>query len=107
MQSTFLSLKGQEADLQTAVTQAMDTLGPALAVCLARNLGGGASRSELDKLSEPLKKLVSRYPKAKQWLEAGLSDPSFPSTRVSDQEKSIFVKKLIRYALRVHSLPFY
>ena len=76
----------------------MATLGPLLAKIIAQNIGGQASRSELDKLSEPLKKLVVRYPKAKAWLESGLNDPSFPSDKVSATDKSIFVKKVIRYA---------
>lgn len=71
-------------------------LGPLLAQSLARNIGGNASRSELDKLSEPLKKLVIRCPMAKSWLEAGLGHESFPSTRITPQEKSMFLKKVIR-----------
>lgn len=74
----------------------MQMLGPLLAQSLARNLGGNASRSELDKLSEPLKKLVVRYPMAKGWLEAGLSHETFPSDKLSPQDKSVFVKKVIR-----------
>lgn len=77
----------------------MEMLGPLLSQSLARNIGGAASRSELDKLSEPLKKLVNRYPKAKEWLEGGLSHPTFPSSKVTPEDKSMFVKKLIRYTL--------
>jgi hypothetical protein len=76
--------------------QAMGTLGPLLCQSLARNVGGNASRSELDKLAEPLKKLVSHHPTAKDWLEAGLSHPSFPSAKITPEQKSMFVKKLIR-----------
>lgn len=78
----------------------MNTLGPVLALSLARNIGGNASRSELDKLSEPMKKLVSRFPAAKFWIEAGLNDPSFPSSKVTADEKAIFLKKLLRYVKR-------
>lgn len=74
-------------------------LGPLLSRTLARNLGGNASRSELDKLSEPLKKLVYRYPMAKSWLEAGLTHETFPSTKVTPQDKSMFLKKIIRYII--------
>lgn len=84
----------------------MEMLGPLLAQSLTRNIGGAASRSELDKLSEPLKKLVSRYPKAKMWLEDGLSHSSFPSSKVSTEEKSLFVKKLIRYVGLVGSVEY-
>lgn len=60
------------------------------------NIGGNASRSELDKLSDPLKKLVVQHPRAKQWLEAALLDPTFPSTQVSADDKSMFLKKVIK-----------
>jgi hypothetical protein len=75
--------------------QAMDTLGPLLCLSLARNIGGNASRSELDKLAEPLKKVVSRHVKGKDWLEAGLSHPTFPTDKITSEQKSIFVKKLV------------
>lgn len=74
----------------------MGTLGPLLAQSLARNIGGNASRSELDRLSEPVKRLVSRHPMAKEWLQSGLDHPSFPSDKVSPEQKALFVKKLIR-----------
>jgi hypothetical protein len=76
----------------------MDMLGPLLAQSLARNIGGNALRSELDRLCEPLRKLVSRYPAAKEWLQSGLDHPSFPSQKVDAEQKSLFVKKIIRYA---------
>jgi hypothetical protein len=74
----------------------MDMLGPLLSQSLARNIGGNASRSELDKLSEPLKRLVSRYPQSKDWISSGLVHSSFPSDKVTDEQKSLFVKKLVR-----------
>lgn len=78
----------------------MGTLGPLLAQSLARNIGGNASRSELDRLSEPVKRLVSRHPMAKEWLQSGLDHPSFPSDKVSPEQKALFVKKLIRCVFR-------
>lgn len=60
------------------------------------NIGGNASRSELDKLSDPLKKLVVQHHRAQQWLESALCDPSFPSTQVSQGDKSMFLKKIIK-----------
>lgn len=73
----------------------MNVLGPLLLRSLARNIGGQASRSELDKLSEPIKKLFSRYHMAKDWLNAGLYGDSFPSDKVTSEQKSLFVKKLV------------
>ncbi|OAQ88168.1 armadillo-type fold protein [Purpureocillium lilacinum] len=92
--STYVSLTGNE-ELQQAIKGSMVTLGPLLAQSLARNFGGNASRSELDKLSEPLKKLVSRHAGAKDWLQTALNDGSFPSSKVSAEQKSAFVKKVI------------
>ncbi|KND92626.1 Importin beta-like protein [Tolypocladium ophioglossoides CBS 100239] len=92
---TFVGLTGDDQELQRAIKYAMETLGPLLAQSLARNIGGNASRSELDKLSEPVKKLVSRHPMAKEWLQSGLNHPSFPSDKVSPEQKSLFVKKVI------------
>ena len=95
--SSFVSLKSEDQELQNATKNAMDTLGPLLAQSLARNIGGNASRSELDKLSEPVKKLVSRHTMAKHWLQAGLDHPSFPSDKISPEQKALFVKKVIRF----------
>ncbi|KAL3959054.1 hypothetical protein ACCO45_007216 [Purpureocillium lilacinum] len=67
------------------------TLGPES----GQEFRGNASRSELDKLSEPLKKLVSRHAGAKDWLQTALNDGSFPSSKVSAEQKSAFVKKVI------------
>jgi hypothetical protein len=61
-----------------------------------RNVGGKAARSELDKLSEPLKRLAANYVGSRAWIEAALADPSFPGTHVSDQDKSMFVKRVLR-----------
>ncbi|UNI19717.1 member of the karyopherin-beta, variant 2 [Purpureocillium takamizusanense] len=92
--STYVSLNGDE-EVQHAVKGSMVTLGPLLAQSLARNFGGNASRSELDKLSEPLKRLVSRHAAARDWLQTALGDASFPSSKVSAEQKAIFVKKVI------------
>jgi hypothetical protein len=92
---TFLNPKNSAADVQKASSQAMDTLGPLLCLSLIRNVGGNALRSELDKLSEPLKKLVVRHTMAKRWLETALYHEHFPSTLVSAEQKALFLKKII------------
>lgn len=73
----------------------MSHLGPLLSRSLIQNIGGRASRSDLDKLSEPLKKLVVQHVHAFKWLQAALNDPGFPSDKVSSQDKALFLKKLI------------
>ncbi|KAK2612940.1 member of the karyopherin-beta [Conoideocrella luteorostrata] len=94
--ANFIMMKSDQVQVQQAAKQAMEMLGPLLAQSLARNIGGRASRSELDRLSEPIKKLINRYPMAKMWLQAGLNHTSFPSDKVTSEQKSLFVKKLIR-----------
>ncbi|KAL7808448.1 armadillo-type protein [Trichoderma gracile] len=93
--TAFVGTRADEPELQETFKRAMDMLGPLLAQSLARNIGGNALRSELDRLCEPLRKLVSRYPAAKEWLQSGLDHPSFPSQKVDAEQKSLFVKKII------------
>ncbi|KAK4249639.1 hypothetical protein C7999DRAFT_39301 [Corynascus novoguineensis] len=59
-------------DLKQTISSAMAHLGPLIARSLVRNVGGHAARSELDKLCEPLKKLVSNCVGAQGWLHAAL-----------------------------------
>ena len=73
----------------------MNHLGPMVAQTLIRNIGGNASRSELDKLSDPLKKLVVSNVSAQKWLEQALFDENFPSTQVTAEDKMTFLKKVV------------
>lgn len=98
--------KNSTTDVQKATSQAMDTLGPMLCLSLIRNIGGNALRSELDKLSEPLKKLVVRYTMAKRWLEAALHHEHFPSSLISEEQKALFLKKIIRY-VHIYTQRYY
>lgn len=95
-QSAFVAIKTDDPSVQAGFRNAIEHLGPLLAQSLVQNIGGNGSRSELDKLSDPLKKLVVQHPRAKQWLEAALLDSSFPSTQVSADDKSMFLKKVIK-----------
>lgn len=90
-----MTLRPEDPAVQANFAIAVEHLGPALARSLIYNVGGNASRSELDKLSEPLKKLVIQHPRSKDWLEAALFDPSFPGSEASQQDKSMFLKKIL------------
>lgn len=94
-QSNFISLNSQDPALQTMINDAMDHLGPLFTQTLVNNIGGNAARSELDKLSDPLKKLVVQQPRAQQWLEAALFGEGFPGGQVTQEEKMVFLKKII------------
>lgn len=93
--SGFIALKPDDPALRTTVANAMAHLGPLFARTLVQNIGGNAARSELDKLSDPLKKLVTNQPAAQAWLEQALFDESFPSTLVTAEDKMVFLKKII------------
>ena len=79
-----------------AIRQVVEHLGPSLAEALIFGIGGNAARSEIDLLTEPLKKLVVRQPSAKTWLEAALVSDRFPSIKVGRTDKRIFLQKVIR-----------
>ncbi|KAK0738570.1 armadillo-type protein [Schizothecium vesticola] len=72
--SDFLSLKSSDPALSHIIASAMTTLGPLFCRALVRNIGGHASRSELDKLADPLKRLVTQQPGAQAWLQRALLD---------------------------------
>lgn len=91
-----MSHKPQHPEYQELMNQAMAEMGPSVTLSLIRNVGGNSSRSELDKLTDPLKKLASSHPSAQSWIQTALFHPSFPSKNVSDKEKTMFLRKVIR-----------
>ncbi|KAI0181051.1 ARM repeat-containing protein [Hypoxylon sp. FL1284] len=93
--STFITLKSDNPDTQSTINNAMSYLGQKLSQSLVQNIGGRASRSELDKISVPLKKLVAQHVNARTWLETALYDASFPSDKVRLEDKALFLKKII------------
>ncbi|KAK3692694.1 armadillo-type protein [Podospora appendiculata] len=93
--SGFITLKSEDPGLQETISNAMGHLGPLVAQSLVQNIGGNAARSELDKLSDPLKKLVTNQVRAQSWLEQALFHESFPSKQVTPQEKTLFLRKIV------------
>lgn len=91
-----MTLKAGDKGAQDTIDHAITQLGPMLAQSVVRNIGGNASRSELDRLSEPLKKMMSHHVKARVWIEQALFDPSFPGQQISAEEKLLFLKKIIK-----------
>ncbi|KAK0629841.1 armadillo-type protein [Bombardia bombarda] len=91
----FITLKSENPELQNTIANAMGHLGPLIAQTLIQNVGGNAARSELDKLSDPLKKLVTHQVRAQSWLQQALFDESFPSKQVTPEEKTLFLKKVV------------
>ncbi|KAG9232755.1 armadillo-type protein [Amylocarpus encephaloides] len=93
--STFIGLLGLEPSFQTSVDSVLLHLGPVLAEALIFNIGGRSARSDLDKLSDPLKKLVVRQVHAKSWLESALTGANFPSDKVGVKDRLIFLQKIV------------
>ena len=70
--------------------------GPKLSQLLIRGIGGEAARSELDVLADPLKKMVFSQPRAKAWLSDALFSNSFPSSKVGNDEKRLWLQRIMR-----------
>ncbi|CAL3965652.1 unnamed protein product [Diplocarpon coronariae] len=87
--------KGSAADFWPSIQSVVQQIGPLLAQALIYNIGGHAARSELDKISDPVKKLVVRQVNAKSWFESALMDVSFPSQIVTEKDKRAFLTKIM------------
>jgi translation initiation factor 2B subunit (eIF-2B alpha/beta/delta family) len=106
-QATLITLKVDNHLLREQLQHLVTSTGPALTRSIIFNIGGNASRSELDKITEPLKKLIANQARAKAWIEQALADASFPGMRISTQDKSMFVKRIIRCVSTSKSLKVY
>jgi hypothetical protein len=82
--------------LQDSINSAIQHLGPLLAEALIYNIGGNASRSELDKLSEPLRKLVVSQVRSKSWLDSALRGDAFDGEKVAMKDRSVFLQKVLK-----------
>ncbi|KAK3939954.1 armadillo-type protein [Diplogelasinospora grovesii] len=94
--TSFITSKTEDDPaLQATITGAIEHLGPLLAISLMQNFGGNAARSELDKLSEPLKKLVTGNVHAQMWLQNALQHETFPAHHVPLEQRIMLLKKII------------
>ncbi|KAK3905109.1 armadillo-type protein, partial [Staphylotrichum tortipilum] len=66
--ANFIPLKPSDPTLHHQTSTALTHLGPLLSRALVRNMSGRAARSELDKLCEPLKRLVTARVEVQGWL---------------------------------------
>lgn len=79
----------------------MGRYGPLVCQVLVHNIAGEASRSELDVLAEPLKKIVFSQQSAKAWLSDALNGDTFPSQKVNEAEKRMWLIKIVRWGQAV------
>ncbi|KAG0648341.1 Karyopherin [Hyphodiscus hymeniophilus] len=102
--SNFLASSNTSSSEQDLIQSAIQHLGPLLAKALIYNIGGNASRSELDKLSEPLRKLVVSQAQSKSWLDAALRDDAFDGEKVAIKDRLLFLQKVMTYEVDVLTL---
>ncbi|KAI4254377.1 MAG: hypothetical protein LQ352_003137 [Teloschistes flavicans] len=60
------------------------------------NISGEAARSELETLADPLRKMVVDQARAKQWISDALFSSSFPSLKVGEAEKRIWLQQVMK-----------
>jgi len=96
LQTSFVQLTSLPSHLQPPINTITQQLGPHIAEALILNIAGDAARSELDALADPLKKMVFKQPRAKMWLEAALFGESFPSRKVGEKEKRVWLLKVMK-----------
>ncbi|KAL9601742.1 MAG: hypothetical protein Q9219_002353 [cf. Caloplaca sp. 3 TL-2023] len=82
-------------DVQTMMDSVLEQYGPQVALVIVHGVSGEAARSELETLADPLKKMISAQPKAKQWLSDALFASTFPSSKVENGEKRIFLQQIV------------
>ena len=75
----------------------IDDCGLHLSKALVDGIAGKASRSDLDTLIRPLRRLVFRGRGSKSWLELAFLSESFPSQRVTGADKKVFLQTVLRY----------
>ncbi len=93
--ASLLVLSDLSPHLQSTVQSTIQSLGPMLAESMVYNISGNAARSELDKVCDPLRKMVVRHPGSKGWLQGALFSQDFASDLVKDSEKTAFLQKII------------
>src|ERR1700753_1666826 len=95
-QTTFLSFVSQPQPLQQHLDDIVLHLGQSLATALISQVGGTAMRSDIEFLSEPIKKLYGRHPRAKTWFEHSLmiteESTTLDPTLISQAELSMVAR---------------
>ncbi len=79
----------------------MGRYGPLVCQVLVHKIAGEASRSELDVLAEPLRKIIFYQQSAKAWLSDALNSDTFPSQKVNQMEKRIWLIKIMRCGIAI------
>ncbi|KAL8946115.1 MAG: hypothetical protein Q9222_007443, partial [Ikaeria aurantiellina] len=81
--------------VRTMVNNILEQYGPQAATVIINSIGGEAARSELENFANPLRKMVFAQPRAKQWLSSALFSNTFPSSKVKEEEKRIWLQQVM------------
>lgn len=100
LQASLFQRHELPGDVQAMVDSILHQYGPQVTQVIIHNIGGEAARSELEILADPLRKMVFAQPSAKQWISDALFGSAFPSSKVSDGEKRIWLQQVIKYVSR-------
>ncbi|KAF3283873.1 hypothetical protein TWF970_001044 [Orbilia oligospora] len=94
--TNLITTAGDSEEQKMMIEMILQQTGELLAKNLVMAIGGGAARSELDNVTEPLKKMVFKQLHARKWLENSMfsNGDAFPSQKISVEDKSMFLKKL-------------
>ncbi|KAI9829623.1 MAG: hypothetical protein M1826_005513 [Phylliscum demangeonii] len=93
--ASFIGIDPQPDVAQSAINNILEHLGSSVAEAIIINVGGHAARSDLDTVAEPLKRMVFHHVKAKTWLAQALFNPNFPSAKVNDEQKRLFLQQVM------------
>ncbi|KAL8836862.1 MAG: hypothetical protein Q9170_002753 [Blastenia crenularia] len=83
------------AEIQAILDSTLERYGPQVALVIIHGISGEVARSDLESLSDTLKKMVFAQPRAKQWLSDALLANTFPSSKVGEAEKRIFLQQVM------------
>jgi hypothetical protein len=81
-------------EVQQRIDQVLDAYGPKLCLSLVHQIAGVVSRSDFDFPCKPIKALLLHQRGTQLWLQQALTDPSFPSTRVSMDRRAQFLRMI-------------
>ncbi|KAL8913434.1 MAG: hypothetical protein Q9171_001727 [Xanthocarpia ochracea] len=85
-----------KADVQELVDSILAQYGPQVTQAIINNIGGDAARSELENWTNPLRQMVSTEVRSRQWISEALSSRNFPSTKVDDAQKKLFLEQVMQ-----------
>lgn len=97
-QASFLQNRRFEYpnNVSAMVDWILEQYGRQVIQVIVYNISGEAARSELETLADPLRKMVVDQARAKQWISDALFSSSFPSLKVGEAEKRIWLQQVMK-----------